>query len=396
MLGVLAGAWYLKQLLSDIGNLLHLLDLGVYQIAGQRVLDGVSVYDTPLLGHTRGEWEFVYTPFSALLFAPLAKVTGEAFKYVGGIGNFLVLVVAVWSALALLNYRRDLRLVVFSVPIAALLMWCEPVRETMAFGQVNMVLMALVLVDALLPDSFRGKGVLTGIAAGIKLTPAFFIGYFLFTRRWWAAAVSAVTFVATVVLGFLVLPHDSKTYWAGAFADPTRVGVPENPSNESLRGMFARDVGLAGGWKIVWFLAAALLALACLWLARRLSFGRQELLAVVLCGLATTLVSPYSWVHHWVWLGALLVWLLDASLRPRAFGAWLALLVTAFVVSGGVLDLLGADVGTVLDFPDWHGLEIVYQNAYIWLTVLAFAVVAVRLKKLTASREKESSSSARS
>lgn len=117
---------------------------------------------------------------------------------------------------------------------------------------------------------------------------------------------------------------------------------------------------------------------------------------MVLCGLATTLVSPYSWVHHWVWLGALLVWLLDASLRPRAFGAWLALLVTAFVVSGGVLDLLGADVGTVLDFPDWHGLEIVYQNAYIWLTVLAFAVVAVRLKKLTASREKESSSSARS
>ncbi|GAA5164510.1 MULTISPECIES: glycosyltransferase 87 family protein [Amycolatopsis] len=387
VLGVLAGGWFLKELLEDVGSHLHLLDLGVYRIAGERVLDGTSVYDTPLLGHTRGEWEFVYTPFSALLFAPLAKITGVAFSYVGGIGNFLVLAVAVWAALALLNYRRDLRLVVFSLPVSALLLWCEPVRETMAFGQVNLALMALVLVDALLPDSFRGKGVLTGIAAGIKLTPAFFIGYFLFTRRYRAAAVSAASLVGTVVLGFLVLPHDSKTYWSGAFADPTRVGVPENPSNESLRGMFARDIGLGGGWKVVWFLAAVALALLCLWLARRLSFGRQELLAVVLCGLATTLVSPYSWVHHWVWLGALLVCLLDASLRPRAWGAWLALVVTAFLVSGNVLPLLGVEHGTVLDFPDWHGLGFLYHNAYIWLTIVVFAVVAVRLRKLSASRE---------
>jgi alpha-1,2-mannosyltransferase len=387
LLGVLAGGWYLKQVLEDTGSLMHLMDLGVYKIAGARVLDGTSVYDTPLLGETRGVWEFVYTPFAALLFLPLAKLDGNAFTFVGGLGDFVVLAVGVWAALALLNYRRDLRLVVFSLPIAALLMWCEPIRETMAFGQVNIVLMTIVLVDMALPDGFRGKGVLTGIAAGIKLTPAFFIAYFLFTRRYRAAAVSAASLVATVVIGFLVLPHDSKTFWSGAFADPTRVGVPENPSNESLRGMFARSVGLAGGMQILWFLAAAALALACLWLARRLSFGRQELLAVVLCGLATTLVSPYSWVHHWVWLAALVIWLLDASLRRWAVGAWVALLLTFAVVSGGVLTLLGSDESTVLTFPSWGHVGVVYHNAYIWLTVVLFAVVALRLKKLTANRE---------
>ncbi|MTD53943.1 DUF2029 domain-containing protein [Amycolatopsis sp. RM579] len=385
-LGALAGGWYLKELLADVGSMMHLLDLGVYKIAGQRVLDGVSVYDTPLLGQTRGVWEFVYTPFSALLFAPLAKLDGDVFRYVGGIGDFVVLAVGVWAALALLNYRRDVKLAVFSLPVAALLLWCEPIRETMAFGQVNILLMTLVLVDMALPDSFRGKGILTGIAAGIKLTPAFFIAYFLFTKRYRAAAVSAGSLVATAVIGFLVLPHDSRTYWAGAFFDPTRVGVPENPSNESLRGMFARSIGLDGGWKILWFLVAAVLAMACLYLARRLSFGRQELLAVTLCGLATTLVSPYSWVHHWVWWGALVIWLLDASLRRWAVGTWIALLVTFFVVSGGVLSLLGSSESSVLTFPSWERLGVVYHNAYIWLTVVAFAVVALRLKKLTASR----------
>jgi alpha-1,2-mannosyltransferase len=386
LLGLVAGGWYLKQVLDDMGSLMHLMDLGVYKIAGARVLDGTSVYDTPLLGETRGVWEFVYTPFAALLFVPLAKLHGDTFSYVGGVGDFVILAVGVWAALSLLNFRRDLRLVVFSLPIAALLMWCEPIRETMAFGQVNILLMTLVLVDMALPDSFRGKGVLTGIAAGIKLTPVFFVAYFLFTKRYRAAAVSAGSLVATVVLGFLVLPHDSKTFWSGAFADPTRVGVPENPSNESLRGMFARSIGLDGGMKILWFLAAAVLALVCLWLARRLSFGRQELLAVVLCGLATTLVSPYSWVHHWVWWGALLIWLLDASLRRWAVGTWVSLLLTFVVVSGGVLTLFGSTESTVLTFPSWGHLGVLYHNGYIWLTVVVFAVVALRLKKLTASR----------
>lgn len=394
VLGAFAAAWYVKELLADMDDMLHLLDLGVYKIAGERVLDGTSVYDTPLLGHTRGVWEFVYSPFSALLFTPLAKIDGDAFKYVGGIGDFVALAVAAWGALALLNYRRDVKLVVLSLPFAGLLLWCEPIRETMAFGQVNIALMALVLVDMALPDSFRGKGILTGIAAGIKLTPAFFLLYFLVSKRYRATLVSFLSLVGTVVLGFLVLPHDSKTFWTGAFFDPTRVGVPENPSNESLRGMFARSIGLGGGKMILWFLAAAVLGLGCLWLARKLSFGGQELLAVSLCGLATTLVSPYSWVHHWVWWGALVIWLIDASLRRWAVGAWIALVLTIVVVSGGILSDLGSTESSILTLPSWGHLGVVYHNAYIWLTVVAFVVVALFLRKLTASRENESSSAA--
>lgn len=383
VLGALAAGVYVRQVLGDLGGMMHLMDLGVYQVAGTRILDGVSVYDTPLAGHTRGVWEFVYTPFAALLFVPLASLDGNPFTYVGALGNFALLALGAWAALSMLGYRRDLRLAVFSLPLAGLLLWIEPIRQTMAFGQVNILLMAIVLVDLALPDRVWGKGVLTGIAAGIKLTPAFFVLYLVFTRRYRAAAVAAGSFAATMLIGFAVLPHDSATFWSGAFADPTRVGVPENPNNESLRGLFARTVGVAGATQLLWLAAAAVVALACLLLARWLSFSGRELLAVVLCGLATTAVSPYSWVHHWVWLAPLIIYLLHASVSKRAAAAWIALvlaLVLTFVIaSGGVLTLFGSPEDSILTYPSWGHLGVVYHNAYIWLTVAMLVVIGIRL-----------------
>ncbi|MFD2418974.1 glycosyltransferase 87 family protein [Amycolatopsis pigmentata] len=379
VLGALAGGVYVRQVLADLGGMMHLLDLSVYRIAGTRILDGVSVYDTPLAGHTRGEWEFVYAPFAALMFVPLAKLQGTPFTYTGALGNFALLALGAWAALSMLGYRRDLRLAVFSLPLAGILLWIEPIRQTMAFGQVNILLMSIVLVDLALPDRTWAKGVLTGIAAGIKLTPAFFVLYLIFTRRYRAAAVAVGSFAATVLIGFLAVPHDSATFWSGAFADPTRVGVPENPSNESLRGLFARTIGLAGGAQLLWLASAAVVALACLLLARYLSFSGQELLAVVLCGLATTAVSPYSWVHHWVWLGPLIIYLLHASLGKRAVGAWIALVLSFAIASGGVLKLFGFEENSILGYPSFDHFGVVYHNAYIWLTVVMLVVIAVGL-----------------
>ena len=375
VVGAVAGFFYVRQVLANLPGLLHLLDLGVYRIAGERVVDGVSVYDTPLLGNVRGQWEFVYSPFAALLFAPLAPLKGALFTWVGALGDYVMLAVGVWAALSLLRFRRDLRLVLFSLPVAALLMWCEPVRETMAFGQVNILLMTLVLLDVALPDSSKVKGALIGIAAGIKLTPAFFVLYLLVTRRYRAAIVAMASFVVTVAVGFAVLWHDSVTFWSGAFADPTRVGVPENPSNESLRGFFARATGLTGGMQIVWLLVAAATAVVCLWLARRLVARGEELLAVTLCGLAMTAVSPYTWVHHWVWLAMLLICLGDLALRGSVLG-WIGLAGAALVTSGGVLKLVGFEANSVLDFKP-AGLVWLFQNAYIWLTFAVFLAVAL-------------------
>ncbi|WP_327119873.1 glycosyltransferase 87 family protein [Nocardia sp. NBC_01730] len=381
VLGTAAGGYYVKQVLDMPQMMMHLSDLSVYQIAGNRVADGISVYDTPLLGYTRGVWEFVYTPFAALLFVPLGELQGVLYTFVGAFGNFAMLTASVWAALTILGYRRDMRLALAGLSIAGVLLWCEPVRQTMAFGQINILLLLLVLADMALPDSSRWKGVLTGIAAGIKLTPAFFVIYLLVSGRYRAAASAIDAFAATVLIGFLAMRKDSLTFWSGAFADPTRVGVPENPSNESLRGMVARTVGVDGSRQLLWLAGAVAIATACLFLARRLSLTGHELPAVVLCGLTTTAVSPYSWVHHWVWLAPLLIYLTDLALRRRGVVAGIGLTAAVVVTSGGVLAFFGRTVGTILDYGSHGNLEVFYRNAYIWLTLALFGAAAVYLRR---------------
>lgn len=388
LLGAMSGGYYLQQVLAAPQTMMHLMDLGTYQIAAQRVVDGMSVYDTPLRGTTRGVWEFVYTPFSALLFVPLVALHGTVFTWVGALANFAMLAGSVWAALSLLGYRRDRRMLILAPSIAGLLMFCEPIRETMAFGQVNIFLMLIVLVDMTLPDSSRWKGVLTGIAAGIKLTPAFFILYLLATRRFRAAATAIAACAATMIVGLAVLPKDSVTFWSGAFADPTRVGVPENPQNESLRGMIARSLGAHGIHQLLWLAAALTIVAVCLRLARQLSATGRELPALVLCGLTTTVVSPYSWIHHWVWLAPLLIYLADLALRQRNPFALTGLLIAVITTSGGIFDLLGLHYGSIFDFPPSH-FAVFTQNAYIWLTVALFAATALWLRRSDQSQKND-------
>ncbi|WP_019927507.1 glycosyltransferase 87 family protein [Nocardia sp. BMG111209] len=376
-----AGGYYLDQVVTSVQSTMHLVDLGTYQIAGQRVVDGVSVYDSPLRGHTRGVFEFVYSPFAALLFVPLAAMHGLVFTWVGGLVNFAMLVGSVWAALSLLGYRRDLRLLAAGPLIAALLLWIEPIRSTMAFGQVNILLLLLVLVDMALPDSFRWKGALTGVAAAIKLTPVFFVLYLLVTRRYRAAATAAGAIVVTVIVGAIAMWHDSLTFWGGAFADPERVGVPQNSQNESLRGMIARAVGAGTPLQVLWLLGAAIVTVACLVLARRLWATGRELPAVVLCGLTSTVVSPFSWTHHWVWLAPLLICLADLAVRRPGVVTSASLAIVAVVVSDGVTKLLGFHFENIFGLPNRPPFGVVDHNAYVWLTLAVFIGVAAGLRR---------------
>ncbi|MEJ3657207.1 glycosyltransferase 87 family protein [Actinomycetes bacterium KLBMP 9759] len=383
--GVLSAVLY-AVLTARAGDVLHLIDLTAYRIGAQRVLDGVSLYDTPLIGTTKGVFEFVYPPFAALIFLPITLVEGVEFVATGVAINAVVLVVVVWASLRALGHRAGPRLFVLSLAGAGLLIWVHPIWETFAFGQVNLLLAALVLVDLVAPASARWKGVLVGIAIGIKLTPGFFVVYLLVTRQYRAAATALGSFIATAVLGALVMPRDSLTFWSGAFLDPARVGVPDHPGNQTLRGMIARLLGTGTAQSVLWLALAVAVAVAGLWISRRLTLDGNVFAAVVLCALTATAVSPFSWVHHWVWLGPLLVLLLHHAVRHRTVAAWAAFVVAALISSHGPLALLVPDHPTLLAIPAWHHVEIGYQHAYIWLTVALLVAAAWRLRP--AARER--------
>nr|WP_243870018.1 glycosyltransferase 87 family protein [Amycolatopsis granulosa] len=245
---------------------------------------------------------FTYTPFASLAFTPLAlvpyPVASLLFTALLIVAPLPLCLLMVFRALGLDRYAWLLTGIVF----APALLFLQPMRYTLGYGQINMVLMALVLLDCLAKQPWWPRGLLVGIAAAIKLTPLAFLLFFLLNRDRRAALVAGLTFAAGAVAGYLVLPVDSMSYWTSAIFRTDHIGPVDIAGNQSLRGTIARPgTGLVWLDSTVWLLAClAVLVVAVLGMRRVLAQG-QPAQAVVLNAFAALLVSPISWSHHWVW-----------------------------------------------------------------------------------------------
>ncbi|GAB3942889.1 hypothetical protein GCM10029976_064670 [Kribbella albertanoniae] len=176
----------------------------------------------------------------------------------------------------------------------------EPVRMTFHYGQINLMLLAVLLID-LLGHLPRFRGVLIGVATGIKLTPGIFIIYLLVTRRYREAATASAVTVATMVLGFLAMPDAARRFWGVYIFDPTRPGSSTLVSNQALRGVIDRLSGGPQGTAPLWIIAAVATLIVGFVTVRR-AFDRGLLLeSVLLTAAIGVLISPISWTAHWVW-----------------------------------------------------------------------------------------------
>ena len=136
------------------------------------------------------------------------------------------------------------------------------------------------------------------LAAGIKLTPLVFLIPLVLRRDWRGVLQVLAGFLATVGLGWLVAPAASVSYWGGLFFDPRdKIGVAYTTS-QSLSGAAWRVFGEGGVPLLIAALSAAVLALTVLVSRRR---PDDAVFALWLTGVAGLLVSPISWIHHWVW-----------------------------------------------------------------------------------------------
>lgn len=311
---------------------------------------GGRIYDYRVPGTTYG---FTYPPFAALGMLPMALVGLPTAIAVVLLLNLAALacVVAILVGPALRRYGW------FGFALTAcLLALFEPVRDTVSFGQVNLVLLALVLSDAWLLSSGCGRwaGVGIGLAAAVKLTPALFIVLLLLGRRRRAAGVATAVAALATGLAAWAAPGASRFYWTDALWDTARVGRLAYVSNQSLQGVLARLTAPEGPSRALW--AAASLLVLCVW-ARRVSRALADedwTAAFALTGLAACLVSPITWVHHLVWLLPSFAVLLHRR-RLRVAAALYAVLCSSVVW---------------LWFDDASGLDgFLGSNTYTWVTL---------------------------
>jgi alpha-1,2-mannosyltransferase len=281
------------------------LDLRIYLAGARTVVDGHALYALGVSNGHGGTLQFSYPPFAAMVFVPLLRL-----------GHSAPAVVAVASVVACaLSGAVVVRSAGWRLPAAGWLLLValvlEPVQRTLLYGQVNLFLMLLVLCDVfVLPRRWRGS--LIGLAAGVKLTPAIFVFYYLLRRDWAAAARAGGVFGVTVLVGWLVLPRDSATYWLHGLASMSQFGAEVTLwGNQSVPAVVQRATQLHGVAPLAeraLSLGANALVLALAWWAARAQNAASDRLAVVVVlGLAGLLISPVSWTHHWVWVVPALV-----------------------------------------------------------------------------------------
>ena len=287
-------------------------DARVYRNGGAAALHGQDVY------RRLPPPAFTYAPFAALVFIPLTLLSTNGMGLLVTTASLVCLAASIWLCLGRPALDGDRRPLALCASVCALALWVDPVSLTLLLGQVNLILMFLVLLDLLAADGSRWKGMGVGVAAAIKLTPAFFVLYLVLTRRLRAAVVALATMAATVALGFAALPRDSSRYWGGVFLDSSRVGAPQNVRSQSLRSLLVRWLHTSQGIEPAWILLGAAVAVGALGLAVWAHRRGEELLAICVCATGALLVSPITWQHHWVWIVPTLIWLGRRAWRTRS------------------------------------------------------------------------------
>lgn len=305
-------------------------DLRIYRAATRVALHGGAPYATL---YSSEHLPFTYPPFALFFLAPLAEVSLHAAVWSLDVLGAIALVVALaLSARRATSWSWARCWVLASLLGSVSCLALEPVRSTLLLGQVNLVLLALVVVDLLaVPRWCRGP--LIGVAAAVKLTPLIFVLYLVLKGERRAAMRALGTFGAVTALLWLLQPVDSRTFWLHMAFSPSRRGLSRTALNQSWWGLVGR-LPASDGWVriAVWLALCALtVAAGCLIVRRALAAGREldAILAIAVTGL---LVSPVSWTHHWCWVALVPVALLATRSRPIAVTAafWL-LLVTAIL-----------------------------------------------------------------
>jgi alpha-1,2-mannosyltransferase len=395
-------------------------DLQVYVDGGLIIRHVTPVYDGSLASPLY-DWQsliglnFTYTPFAAVIFALVSFISWSVLAQLSAVVNVAALLGSLWLVLGPLGYRGTSRAALALLASAAAL-WLEPVQRTLFFGQVNLVLMLLVLVDLCVPDRAAGpwwrrtwwKGTGIGVAAGVKLVPLVFIPYLLLTRRFRQAAVAAGVFAATIAVGFAVTQKDSSAWWLhGLFYQGGRVGFPGVTQNQSLHGLIVRLAGSVAGGQPAWLATAAVAGITGICCAALLDRAGQPVLGILTCALTGLLISPVSWDHHWVWIApgllvmghfvvrgwqagrrraatalcglALVVW---AVFGARPEGVWLP--GTTGVELTGLLwavpttrETAYFQLGDQRWFPEYHwdGLQLVGGNLFVLVGIVLFALL---------------------
>ncbi|WKU03267.1 glycosyltransferase 87 family protein [Micromonospora sp. HUAS LYJ1] len=334
--GIVAAVAYAAWLaIGAFGRPYNFFDMKIYHGAVVWWASGHELYEFIAPTTTLG---FTYPPFAALAMLPMAGLPIELAGWINAAGSIAALAVVLAALLRPIVDRLGWPLwftVAIATPMATAI---EPVRETLGYGQVNLLLFALIMADLvglrwrsrrgthgrdtdgpflrlLYGGSWAGVGI--GLATAVKLTPALFIAYLLITRQWRVAATAVATTIGVTLGSFALVGTESRAYFGGVLWQTERVGAADMTPNQSLAGLLARLYDSIETPGLLWLAFSVLILAVGLSRAANARADGDELTAFTLVGLTANVISPISWSHHLVWVIPAIVVLADAAVRRR-------------------------------------------------------------------------------
>ncbi len=392
-------AWRLFQLLTVaalawagwrlLGHTPYRIDIDVYRMGGRAWLDGRPLYADGAMFHTEGglDLPFTYPPLAAVAFAPFAWLSLAAASVAITLTTLVLLIAStvivltrldVWPQTSVTAEPAWLRRCWLAVAIVApTAIYLEPIRSNFDFGQINVVLMTLVIADCVPRRTPWPRGMLLGVAIALKLTPAVFLLYFLLRRDTRTLLVTAMSAVVATLAGFALAWRDSLQYWTETVRNTDRIGTATLNTNQNIAGALAR-LGLGEGERFVlWALACFAVLGLTVWSVRRMSpaSGRcpqrvdQPVLALICVAMFGLVVSPVSWSHHWVWALPTLLVISVVAFRQRN-------VVLGLVAAAGIALMVWTPIPLMPEHHEttaslWRQLA---GGSYVWWAIALIAV----------------------
>jgi alpha-1,2-mannosyltransferase len=296
-------------------------------LSARDVLDGRPAYgDLPdaLRRHLNGEppqdflrWN-AHPPGAVLVLLPLARLEHADAFFAWNLLTFPLFVVAVGLVVGELGGYGLKREALAAGAVAVAGVTCYPLYHQVLMGQFN-ALLAFLLAVAWAADR-NGRGALAGgavgVAAAVKLFPAFLLLYFVAARRWRAAAATVVTALALTALSVGLLGSDAFRTYAREVVPAVSAKYATQWNNLTLRAFWlrlfdptdeSRVVALAPA-PAVGHALAALARLAVVVLVGRAALlsaagpvaRRDRAFSAAVAGMI--LVSPIAWPHYLIML----------------------------------------------------------------------------------------------
>ncbi|MEU8877680.1 glycosyltransferase family 87 protein [Streptomyces javensis] len=366
-------AWYHYKTDLALDKPLWMADLNIYLDAAGRMLHDAAPYAIAPQG-----WSYLYPPATLWLFAPLTKLPAHGGAFLFTVVNVAALGYVTWAVLRRVVSWPPRRVLIVAVTAVPVLSWFGPVTENLLLGQVDLIVMALVIADFAHLRPTRAHGALIALAAAIKLQSGLFVVFLLLGRRVRPAVTATVTFLVVNLLSFAAQPGLSRTYWGTVFPHISdRMGPPQAIYSGSFLSALARDTHDLTVARVIWTPLCAAFLIAVALVMHRAARYDDELLAVAVCGLAGVAITSLAWAHYWVWMVPLAVYLLVRAVQRRSvpLGAAVLALVSVFHARAyRFTDIVSLDLGRQLE-----GMNLAQQLELSAYAVATLAVIPVCL-----------------